>query len=46
VGTLVERWTRFVLLLHLDKDHSAAAVEEAMRKAITTLLNEPMCSVT
>lgn len=46
VGTLVERSTRFVLLLHLGKDHSAKAVEEAMRKAIATLPSERMRSVT
>jgi len=40
VGTLVERSTRFVLLLHLGKDHSAKAVEDAMRKAVTTLPSE------
>jgi IS30 family transposase len=37
VGTLVERTTRYVLLLHLDGDHSAATVEAAMRQAITEL---------
>ncbi len=46
VGTLVERSTRFVLLLHLGKDYSAKAVEEAMRKAIATLPSELMRSVT
>jgi IS30 family transposase len=46
VGTLVERSTRFVLLLHLGTDHGAAAVEEAMRKAIATLPNELVRSVT
>ncbi|WP_067793394.1 IS30 family transposase [Nocardia amikacinitolerans] len=30
IGTLVERMTRFVLLLHLPYDHSALAVQEAM----------------
>jgi IS30 family transposase len=30
IGTLVERATRFVLLLHLPGDHGAAAVAEAM----------------
>lgn len=42
VGTLVERSTRFVLLLHLPNDHGALAVEEAMRHAIATLPNELM----
>ncbi len=46
VGTLVERSTRFVMLLHLGKDYSAKAVEEAMRKAIATLPDELMRSVT
>ena len=46
VGTLVERTTRFVLLLHLGTDYSAKAVERAMRKAIRTLPRELMRSVT
>ena len=46
VGTLVERSTRFLLLSHLGKDYSAKAVEEAMRKAIATLPDELMRSVT
>jgi IS30 family transposase len=46
VGTLVERTTRFVLLLHLGNDYSAKAVERAMRKAIRTLPGELMRSVT
>jgi len=46
VGTLVERTTRFVLLLHLASDHGALTVEAAMRKAITTLPKELMRSVT
>lgn len=46
VGTLVERSTRFVLLLHLPDDHGAQAVEEAMRRAITTLPSELTRSVT
>jgi IS30 family transposase len=38
VGTLVERTTRYVMLLHLPPgDHGAAAVEAAMRQAITAL---------
>jgi IS30 family transposase len=37
VGTLVERATRYVLLLHLPHDHSAAAVRQAMAAAIQTL---------
>lgn len=46
VGTLVERSTRFVLLLHLPDNHGAVAVEEAMRKAIKTLPKELTKSVT
>jgi len=46
VGTLVERTTRFLLLVHLPKDHGAVAVEEAMRKAIATLPHELMRSIT
>lgn len=30
IGTLVERMTRFVILLHLPVDHSALSVQEAM----------------
>jgi IS30 family transposase len=37
VGTLVERSTRFVLLLHLPKNYTALSVEQAMRKAIVKL---------
>ena len=37
MGTLVERATRFLLLLHLPNGHSAPEVELAMRKAIKTL---------
>jgi len=46
VGTLVERSTRFVLLLHLGRDKSAPAIERAMRRAIATLPRELMRSVT
>jgi IS30 family transposase len=46
VGTLVERSTRFVLLLHLGRDRSALGVEEAMKKAIATLPDELVRSVT
>jgi transposase, IS30 family len=34
VGTLVERTTRFVLLLHLPDGRNAWAVDEVMRNAI------------
>jgi IS30 family transposase len=37
IGTLVERTTRFVLLLHLPTDHSAGAVRDAMLATISTL---------
>lgn len=46
VGTLVERSTRFVLLLHLPENHGALAVEAAMRDAITTLPAELVRSIT
>jgi IS30 family transposase len=37
VGTLVERTTRYLLLLHLPGGRDAHLVEQAMRQAITTL---------
>jgi transposase, IS30 family len=37
VGTLVERATRYTLLLHLPGGRDAASAETAMRQAITTL---------
>jgi IS30 family transposase len=37
IGTLVERTTRFTLLLHLPVDHGAVAVREAIAAAILTL---------
>jgi transposase, IS30 family len=37
IGTLVERSTRFVMLLHLDGDHSAETVRDAMAAKILTL---------
>jgi IS30 family transposase len=37
IGTLVERATRYVLLLHLPDQHSAEAVRDAMVDTITTL---------
>jgi IS30 family transposase len=46
VGTLVERSTRFVLLLHLPGDHGAESVERAMRKAIMKLPDELARSIT
>lgn len=46
VGTLVERSTRLVLLLHLEHGRSAEAVDAAMRKAIATLPDELRRSIT
>ena len=46
VGTLVERTTRLALLLHLNGDRSANAVDAAMRKAIVTLPDELRRSIT
>ena len=37
VGTLVERKTRYVILLRLPNDHGAEAVRDAMTKRIVTL---------
>jgi transposase, IS30 family len=37
IGTLVERSTRFVMLLHLPTDHGAEAVAEAITAKITSL---------
>ena len=45
-GTLVERTTRFVLLLHLPEGREAEKVNEAMRKAIATLPAELVRSIT
>jgi transposase, IS30 family len=46
VGTLVERTTRLVLLLHLRGDRSAENVEAAMRKTVETLPAELRRSIT
>ena len=46
VGTLVERTTRFVLLLHLAKGRAAVEVERAMRRAVRTLPAELARSIT
>jgi IS30 family transposase len=46
VGTLVERSTRFVLLLHLPDGRNVRAVDEAMRQAIATLPDELFRSIT
>ena len=45
VGTLVERTTRLLLLLHLGQSRSADCVEAAMRKAIRTVPAELRCSI-
>ena len=37
IGTLVERSTRFTLLLHLPGDHTAATVAAAMIEAMSEL---------
>ena len=46
VGTLVERSTRYVLLLHLPNGKGAHEVEHAMKQAIATLPDELARSVT
>jgi len=46
VGTLVERTTRLVLLLHLRGDRSADTVEQVMRKAVAKLPREVCRSIT
>jgi IS30 family transposase len=46
VGTLVERSTRFVLLLHLPNGKTAAGVNEAMKVAIADLAAELLRSIT
>ena len=46
IGTLVERVTGFVLLLHLPDDHTAATVAEAMSVAIGRLPEQLRRSMT
>jgi IS30 family transposase len=46
VGTLVERTTRYVLLLHLPAGRDAHLVEQAMREAIGTLPAELARTIT
>jgi transposase, IS30 family len=46
IGTLVERSTRFVLLLHLPDGHGAEAVRDAMTAAIQTLPQALVRSIT
>jgi IS30 family transposase len=46
VGTLVERTSRYMLLLHLPKDHGAEAVDAAMRRAVAKLPGELFRTIT
>jgi len=46
VGTLVERTTRYVLLLHLPDGRGPEAVEAAMRTAISSLPGEMFRTIT
>jgi IS30 family transposase len=46
VGTPVERSTRYVMLLHLDGDHTADTVRTAMTAKIKTLPQHLMKSIT
>jgi IS30 family transposase len=46
VGTLVERSTRYVMLLHLEGDHTAETVRTAMAAKITTLPEHLIRSIT
>ena len=46
IGTLVERTTRFTMLLHLPADHGAIAVRDAITTTIATLPTELARSLT
>jgi transposase, IS30 family len=46
VGTLVERTTRYVMLLHLPEGRDARLVDQAMRRAIGTLPAELARTIT
>ncbi|WP_107765941.1 IS30 family transposase, partial [Nocardioides terrigena] len=46
VGTLVERTTGFVMLLHLPENHGALAVQEALVAKMATLPNQLRLSLT
>jgi IS30 family transposase len=46
VGTLVERSTRYVMLLHLPDGARAARVDEAMRRAVRTLPEDLFRTIT
>ena len=46
IGTLVERSTRYVMLLHLDGDHTAETVRDAMTAKVKTLPAHLVRSIT
>jgi IS30 family transposase len=46
IGTLVERSTRYLMLVHLPRDHGAAAVRNALTKTVQTLPPHLMRSLT
>ncbi len=46
VGTLVERSTRFVILLHLGEGKDAFSVQQAMQRAIATLPEKLVKTIT
>jgi IS30 family transposase len=46
IGTLVERTSGFVMLLHLPEDHTALAVQEALTEKITQLPEQLKRSLT
>ncbi|MER6952312.1 IS30 family transposase [Nonomuraea sp. NPDC000554] len=46
IGTLVERSTRYVMLLHLPGDHSAASTRDALIQTVTTLPSQLRRSLT
>ena len=46
IGTLVERTTRFTMLLHLPADHGAAAVRDAITTTIATMPEQLRRSLT
>jgi transposase, IS30 family len=46
VGTLVERFTRYTMLLHLPEGKGAVEVDEAMRKTISRLPSEMVRTIT
>jgi len=45
IGTLVERASRFTMLVHLPGDHSAETVRDELVKVITTLPDALRCSL-